>query len=82
MEAISENPLPAVHELNRRQADGLTVVLWWVENTLSTYVEVEDAKDGQRFIIETPEDAKASDVFMHPFAFKAAEDRQNGTVEG
>lgn len=77
-------PMPGVFELDRRQGDGLTVILWWLENTLSTYVEVVDLKDEQHFYLETPEDATAREVFMHPFAYKAVEDRaraQNGNAE-
>lgn len=67
-----QEPIP-VYELDRRQGDGLTVILWWLEGTMSTFVEVEDLKDDQHFIVETPEGAKAADVFHHPYAYLANE---------
>lgn len=66
----------AVYELNRRQNNGLEVILWWVHGTLDTYVEVTDVLENNHFILDIPEGHTANDVFYHPFAYKAAEDRK------
>lgn len=66
----------AVFELNTRRTNGLEVILWWVSGTLETYVEVNDNYEDSHFILAIPEGHNASDVFHHPFAYKAAAERE------
>lgn len=66
--------VPQVFEINRREGDGLTVVLWWVHGTMDTFVQVEDVR-GDDFMVQVPDGVAACEVFKHPFAYKAAEAR-------
>lgn len=58
-------------ELDSRRANGLTVTLWWVKNTMETFVTVLDTNTTPpiEHHIDTPPDASPNDVFTHPFAY-------------
>lgn len=57
-------------ELDQRQANALTVTLWWVRDTLDTYVTVLDRNEGQTAFIPVPEGVAPNQVFTHPFAYQ------------
>jgi hypothetical protein len=56
-------------ELDRRQANGLEVVLLWNGND-SVSVSVNDSGSGDAFELEV-DAADALDAFRHPFAYAA-----------
>jgi hypothetical protein len=57
-------------DLSERKSDAMVVILWWVKDTLETYVTVDDtAKTGNYHVIPTPPGVSANDVFYHPFAY-------------
>lgn len=66
---------PESKELAIRKNDGLTVTLWWVKNTLATYVTVLDTKvePPVEHMIDVVPPAKPNDVFEHPFRYLPVE---------
>lgn len=65
------NELAELHELDQRRGDSMLVTLWWVKNTLHTYVEVVDLKTQPPTVTEIPvlEGQSAGDVFNHPYRY-------------
>lgn len=59
-----------VVELNQRQSDKLTITLWWVKDTLDTYVSIYDDKTKEINYISVPEGTPSQDVFTHPYAYQ------------
>ena len=59
-----------LQELDQRRSDEHIITLWWVKNTLHTYVEVMNMKTTPPTMTEIPvvAPATAADVFNHPFA--------------
>lgn len=57
-----------VRELDQHSHNGITKTLWWVSNTLDTFVTVEDVK-GHNFTVDVPSPEKASHVFKHVMAY-------------
>lgn len=68
---METKPIVELTELAQRKGDGLLVTLWWVKDTLDTYVEVVDLKTQPPTVTEIPVHAPASpnDVFTHPFRY-------------
>lgn len=71
METHVPTELAELKELDTRKGDGMLVTLWWVKNTLHTYVEVVDLKTQPPTVTEIPvlDGQSAADVFKHPFAY-------------
>lgn len=69
---------PELKNLAQRRSDGQLVTLWWVKGTLDTYVEVVDLDKQPPAVTEVPvvPPATPNDVFLHPFAYTPAEQRQ------
>lgn len=65
----TKTELVELTELDQRRADGQLITLWWVKNTLHTYVEVVDLKTQPPTVTEIPvvPPATAHEVFAHPF---------------
>jgi hypothetical protein len=63
---ITQIPL----ELDRREADGITVSLLWRKEANITSIAVTDDRTGEDFeLVVTPD--RALDAFQHPFAYAA-----------
>lgn len=60
-------------ELSQRQVDGLTVTLWWVKNTMNTFVTVTDLENEVELTVETPDGVLPHHVYQHPFAYMPRE---------
>jgi hypothetical protein len=57
-------------ELDRREADGITVSLLWRKEANITSIAVSDDRTGEDFeLVVTPD--RALDAFHHPFAYAA-----------
>lgn len=58
-------------ELDQRRNNGLTVTLWWVKNTMQTFVTVLDTNPTPpvEHHIEVPEGVLAHEVYQHPMAY-------------
>ena len=68
---FATSPLQAgVRELSFRESDGIHVQLLWLPATNALTVVVSDTRTGESFEVDAPE-AKALDVFLHPFAYAA-----------
>lgn len=65
------NELLETKELDQRQADKLTVTLWWVKGTMDTFVTVLDTRTTppEEFHIDVPKGVLPHAVFQHPFAY-------------
>lgn len=59
--------------MSDRVVDQMTCILWWVKNTMHTYVTIDDERTGQHFRVETPEGENPNNVFYHPFSYKMDE---------
>jgi hypothetical protein len=66
-----EHELLETKELDSRKNDGLTVTLWWVKNTMQTFVTVLDTKPNPpiEHHIDVPEGVSPYDIFNHPMPF-------------
>lgn len=62
-------------ELDQRRSDRLTVTLWWVRDTLETFVTVLDTgpEPPVEHMIDVPEGVLPMAVFVHPFSFIPAD---------
>jgi len=58
-------------ELASREANGVTVRLFWSRSTNLVTVAVDDAANNDSFELVLDEDEPALDVFHHPFAHAA-----------
>jgi hypothetical protein len=58
-----------LRELASRQADGISVQLYWRPRCDDVIVRVSDGKTGDEFTIEPPRKA-ALTAFYHPYAMK------------
>jgi hypothetical protein len=59
-------------ELASREANGITVRLFWSRSTNLVTVAVDDAANDDHFELVLDENDRALDVFYHPFAHAAA----------
>ena len=59
----------ACRELASRQADGISVRLYWRPRNDDVIVRVSDGKTGDEFTIEPPK-RSALTAFYHPYAMK------------
>jgi hypothetical protein len=59
----------ACRELASRQADGISVRLYWRPRSDDVIVRVSDGKTGDEFTIEPPK-RSALTAFYHPYAMK------------
>ncbi|MCQ7029707.1 hypothetical protein MRO55_24710, partial [Escherichia coli] len=60
-----------MRELHSRISDGIHVRLLWHQHDDRVTVAVDDAKTGDAFTIDVREDARALEVFHHPYAYAA-----------
>jgi len=62
-------------ELATRRTDGLLVTLWWVKNTIDTYVTVLDIKQEPpvEHTIDVAPGVSPNEVFEHPFRYLPVE---------
>jgi hypothetical protein len=65
METIEPDLIEA-SELDVRRYDGITVRLMFANRV---WVEVEDSKTGESFIVDVPEGANANEYFHHPYTY-------------
>lgn len=72
-----DHKLHETKELDRRQNDGLTVTLWWVTNTMETFVTVLDTKEQPpvEHHIEIPKGVLPHTVYQHPMIYLPEEPR-------
>lgn len=58
-------------ELDQRRNNGLTVTLWWVKNTMQTFVTVLDINTTPpvEYHIDVPEGVLPHAVYQHPMAY-------------
>jgi hypothetical protein len=56
-------------ELNSRMSDGVEVQLMWCRDDDRLWVSVNDARQGESFLIPVAVGERAMDVFHHPFAY-------------
>lgn len=57
-----------IHELDRRNNDGIDVTLLWNSQTNGVFVTVEDARRGASFSVDVSAH-EALDAFHHPYAY-------------
>jgi len=57
-------------ELAQRENEGISVTLFWYQETDRLTVAVRDERTGEAFDLEAPA-LKAMDVFNHPYAYAA-----------
>jgi hypothetical protein len=62
-----------LRELNARTADGKHVRLLWDQLNNELFVDLEDSRSGEVFVIPVRDPNLASDVFNHPYPYAAAE---------
>jgi hypothetical protein len=72
--------ISAVHELDFRKNDGISVTLFWDRSENRTYVSVNDGKTGESFEIDVRKDMDAYDVFHHPYAYATRYAKKTGLV--
>lgn len=62
--------LLTVRELAQRQSDKLLVTLWWITNSMETYVTVEDfgTNPPEKHMINVPSPHLALHRFYHPLS--------------
>ena len=62
--------LAAATHFGHRAADGIVVDLFWDRGELDDEfrVEVEDTRDGARFVLHSTTGREALEAFYHPFA--------------
>lgn len=62
-------------ELDSRRNDGLTVTLWWVKNTLDTFVTVLDINQEPpvEHHIDVPKGVMPHSVYQHPMRYLPAD---------
>lgn len=62
---------PETKELSQRKNDGLTVTLWWVKNTMDTFVTVLDTRHTPpvEHHIDVPKGVLPHAVYQHPMAY-------------
>lgn len=67
----SPNDLLETKELDQRKNDGLTVTLWWVKNTMDTFVTVLDTKTTPpvEHHIDVPHGVLPHAVYQHPMRY-------------
>ena len=58
-----------MRELASRQADGISVQLYWRPRCDDVIVRVSDGKTGEEFTLEPPKQS-ALTAFYHPYAMK------------
>ena len=58
-------------EINYRQNQGLEITLLWDESSGEIFVAVYDSAEDSETVIPIPPE-KASDAFLHPFAYMHA----------
>ena len=81
-EPMDPAPLPedqSVFEIDHRRNDSIDVTLYWDRDTNSTFVTVDDAKTGDKFVVRTPEDTDPAQVFGHPYSFPDLVERPEPT---
>lgn len=66
-----DHELLETKELDQRKNDGLTVTLWWVKNTMETFVTVLDTKTTPptEQHIDVPEGVLPHHVYAHPMRY-------------
>ena len=66
-----ETKLSETKEIDQRKNNGLTVTLWWVKNTMDTFVTVVDFNQEPpvSHYIDVPEGVLPHHVFEHPMAY-------------
>ena len=69
---MEQLPWDNVRELDNRRGNGLNITLWWVKNTMQTFVTVEDAK-GENFSFDVPSPDQAWNCFQHPMVYSPYE---------
>lgn len=67
----------STRELDSRVNDGIHVRLLWHSGDGHVSVAVRDIKTGVSFNLPVPADARALDVYHHPFAYAAEEHRSH-----
>jgi hypothetical protein len=60
-----------MHELDRRNNDGIDVRLLWDSTDNSVYVTVDDVRTGDSFALSVDRNEDALEVFRHPYAYAA-----------
>jgi hypothetical protein len=70
-------PQQRTRELDSRVSDSIHVRLLWHACDGHVSVAVDDAKTGAAFEVLVPEDARALDVFHHPYAYAALRRQQS-----
>jgi hypothetical protein len=68
---MTPETMTSMREVHSRINDGIHVRMLWSEEDGRVVVAVDDAKTGQAFSVEVPQDARALEVFNHPFAYAA-----------
>jgi hypothetical protein len=58
-----------MREVHSRSNDGIHVRMLWSQDDGRVFVAVDDSKTGQVFSVEVPQNARALEVFNHPFAY-------------
>jgi hypothetical protein len=72
VQLIESFAAPERVELAEREANGISVVLYWARATNVLTVAVADATTGDYFELVLADDERPLDVFYHPFAYARA----------
>jgi len=62
----------AWRELASRHSGGITVDLYWQQESEQVFVGVSDELTGESFVLEAPKDAALA-AFYHPYALRPPE---------
>jgi hypothetical protein len=79
MEMTSEHG--RMRELDSRSADGVEVTLLWEPHTNGVFIEVVDARTGDRFQVRL-DPSDALDAFTHPYVYDGRRDRDEDVANG
>ena len=66
---MTAEALTSMREVDSRTNDGIHVRMLWSQDDGRVVVSVDDTRTGQTFSVEVPRDARAVEVFHHPFAY-------------
>lgn len=66
---MTAEALTSMREVDSRTNDGIHVRMLWSQDDGRVVVSVDDTRTGQTFSVEVPQDARAIEVFHHPFAY-------------
>jgi 2-keto-3-deoxy-galactonokinase len=68
--------------MNDRSNDGITVELYMIPGTTTSYVEVTDDRKEEFFTVTVPSPELAGEVFKHPYSYREMQQNAGQTALG